>query len=983
MMRAKRVHHRLPTATATLTATADRPTAARTVRTALSMVLVSLGLIVVAKPACSQPFQPSRFFQNASNPLRSLPPMRALPITSGSTVNGASPSATTAPAYTDSESLRRTSTIRAIRFWDERQGVAVGDHGSILVTQDAGQTWSSRPVNTGCRFNDAIWVSARRIVVVGGGFDAITQISRGVVMVSNDAGKSWHPSSANELPYLHSVKNSDDADSRGNRNRGITAIGESDPITGATTFHSQNGGQSWQSSLPAPSERSDEAFRPHDLHPSVTATQSIKWSRLTGSKTVIRTSDQLSDDVLISGGDNGTILRSTDGGETWRRVHGDPASCAILVIAGTADAIPWALVGRESLEKRLRVNLLVGHPPALHTQLLEQAAMNLGVTALDTFPAVATDAFPDAGTNTCIESLKNWIDLHQPPVVAMDAAMPAEIKQSVLQHAVASGTAKVVEYSRGARAEMLMHDSAVLLACGALAGDFHDDSRLLVSGFEFTADSTTDPWIAITTRYGGGGKLAGGDSLGLGVRLTREHRLPGRADQASRRRSQIIRGRLKQQSTIDELFQDDSYTNRPHRQEEFASALSLLLDQTSRIDQFRSAWAIARKAIGTEFEVAVWNEIADRFPESSAARLAKLQSIARENSLEWRRHQTVMGSDGSFGQLNSEAQIAAQIGDVAPLPAASQELLPDRDGHAAIVSPFQSNPKDSPTSQLGVIQASASLPLGGEMANRSPTKPQASSKAAIDLAWQMHPVRLIVDDAVQRNKEHALIASLDQESDVEPTVTPQTQKHSADVRRIADRQTAWAYLLRPDSLQSTIAMRSETPPRLDGNLNEPFWNATNARSAETRSGVPLKLQFAWDDQFIYVAIQTPSDQFRLREVPQDVGTRDADLQGSDRVSIGFDIDQDLLTAMRLTMTRDGRTHDDLDGHPRWNPTWYLASREQDDTVVTEIAIEQSSLGVIVEPGDNWFVESESIPQDQARRYNMMPDPMTRIRVDFR
>nr|WP_143547763.1 hypothetical protein [Rhodopirellula sp. SM50] len=933
------------------------------------------------------------------------------------------------PPYCDSETLRVSATIRALQFWGQDRGVAVGDHGSIVVTADGGRSWKDVESGVQCRLNDILWVDDRRVVALGGGVDVVTRISRGVILVSHDAGASWRRSGDSELPLLHSIERTPGNHS-GDRRSSITAVGAPDPITGATSFQSRDGGRSWQSMLdpqatPTTNALPRSAPPGSSMRPTATAEQSASLSDRVNTRSIIRASCRLDDQTILCAGDHGNIFRSTDGGRTWSVVRstdatqGPPGSCAMLVIAANEDQIPWTLIGRETLEKRLRCNLIVGtlDPPTSHA--LDQAAMRLGVAAVDSFPA--------ADENDSLATLRRWIDVHQPPILALSDALPAETKTALLQHAVAGGTEKVVEFALHGRGETLLHDSAMLPDSGVLAGDFAADGLMLVSDFELAtgAEAAENPWVAINTRYSGGSQLARGDSLGLGVRLNRGHRLPPRQTKASRRRLNIIQGRLKQQAAITELLMTQTGASRQVTPDEFAEALSRLLDQTSREDQFRSAWSIARRSIGQPNPIAVWNEVSRRFNDSSAAQLLGLHARARQQSQEWDRHRALINRLRSAGETTaSTAPAATPFSDVQSLPDAAQELLPTGGGHAAIVSPFQSNRSATPDSQPTVIQASAALPLGNQRFNRlhrpnsllTPFR-QASEHTAdhqIDLAWQMHPVRLIVEDALARHPRSAsdqtasasdqAASATDQaasergtteqatseqatseQADEAPTGAPGAEHDfSADVRRIADHQSPWSSLLQPSSRQTAIAARTAEPPRLDGQLDELFWNTPGIQSAQTRGRRPLTLQFAWDEQYLYVAVQGPAEHFVSTDDAQPVGRRDADLTQSDRVTLGFDIDRDLLTAMNLSFTRRGRTHDDLDGSDRWNPTWYVATHASDDGVLTaEIAIEQRSLAVSLREGDTWFVEAQSLAAGRPRRYHLMPDPLTRVRVDFR
>ena len=101
-----------------------------------------------------------------------------------------------------------------------------------------------------------------------------------------------------------------------------------------------------------------------------------------------------------------------------------------------------------------------------------------------------------------------------------------------------------------------------------------------------------------------------------------------------------------------------------------------------------------------------------------------------------------------------------------------------------------------------------------------------------------------------------------------------------------------------------------------------------------------RLRLAYDSDHVYVAITCPSELLRP-DSHIDSGSssvRDNDLTQIDRMQIRIDTDRDLLTAMQLQVSDSRRTHDCIDGLPHWSPTWYFASKRNNDQVSFEIAI---------------------------------------------
>src|SRR6185503_19280261 len=93
-----------------------------------------------------------------------------------------------------------------------------------------------------------------------------------------------------------------------------------------------------------------------------------------------------------------------------------------------------------------------------------------------------------------------------------------------------------------------------------------------------------------------------------------------------------------------------------------------------------------------------------------------------------------------------------------------------------------------------------------------------------------------------------------------------------------------------------------------------------------------------DSEFLYVAIRclkAPNVDYKPDDSPR---PRDADLSRHDRVSLRFDIDRDYTTSFDLTVDSRGLTHDACWGDPTWNPTWYVAAANDENSWTIEAAI---------------------------------------------
>lgn len=989
---------------------------------ALLFLFCGMSPIAMAQRATARPLFRNNMHQLSSgqSALQGFSAPRAAPIQSSSSSGVLAPSALFAPDYCDIETLRSSATIRSIRFRNDRQGVVVGDHGLIAITIDGGITWNETRSGVECRLDDVIWTAKGQWVAVGGGYDAVTQLSRGVVVASRDGGQTWRRGGDTEMPYLWKLQTDNSPiNSRSNRQVNLRATGEQDPVTGASQFESRDGGRTWQPVI-------SNALATDRLRPkSVTAHEAAMWAKVTGAHAVIRASCRLGDNTVLAVGDHGLILRSPDDGNTWQPVslHGKsaqtkPPSTGVLFVTSRMDRVPWALIGREALEERLRTCVLVQQRDGSASKT--SAGFTSGVTGNDTAKAAAEGAAMRLGAasleiftqDDTTKQLSRWLETHRPPILAIDSQMDASIKTELLQKAVVAGTTKVIEFGFEERGESTLHDDAMLPSTGVLAGDFQIDARLAVTAMMSENSSATNRWTTIDIRYDAGHGSRRSE-LADGVRLSDQHRLPARIRKASGRRLQVVQGRLKQNELLSKLHQSDDSVVSLER------SLNQLLSQTSQTDRFRLAWTFASKSSNARTRAASWKLLFDQFPGSSACQLAKLHLDARKTSVEWQR---VLQSDLSRNSQSARVSTATagfnethpsgvQRNDIRLASGETlRELTPQGGVHSTIVSPFQQPSPSGSVIQVGAQSPTIASPLAQPAAtaqspsvlSSSTTDSTINSQPAIDLAWQVHPMRLIVADAAERARvraerfyeiEQGMVAASRPTGDHAPADAlvaddvPFTGHDSsgpdglsADLRRTANRNTPWSPLLQTSSPQARQATHASKPPRLDGVLDETWWQQDARPDRRPTNPGP---RVAYDDRFVYLAIkiplpETPSQRFDKSEI----GKRDADLRSANRTRVQLDLDRDLLTGFELQFTVDGRTRDTIDGDTRWDPIWYVASKQTGDHVTTEIAIEQSSLGSGIEPGDQWFINLETFEAGQAERHRWMPEPTSRIRVDF-
>lgn len=162
----------------------------------------------------------------------------------------------------------------------------------------------------------------------------------------------------------------------------------------------------------------------------------------------------------------------------------------------------------------------------------------------------------------------------------------------------------------------------------------------------------------------------------------------------------------------------------------------------------------------------------------------------------------------------------------------------------------------------------------------------------------------------------------------------------SETRDLAQREL-WTSYATPDAPQAIAhCKQAGARPHLDGLLSDPCWEAANevhlsARPASSEAleqdGDRSMVMFAYDDQYLYVALSAPRAAGAPRDLPQTRGRKhDADLTRHDRFSIRLDIDRDYFTWYEFQVDQRGWTSESCWEDRRWNPNWYVAA-EADET----------------------------------------------------
>lgn len=146
-------------------------------------------------------------------------------------------------------------------------------------------------------------------------------------------------------------------------------------------------------------------------------------------------------------------------------------------------------------------------------------------------------------------------------------------------------------------------------------------------------------------------------------------------------------------------------------------------------------------------------------------------------------------------------------------------------------------------------------------------------------------------------------------------------------------------------------------PHLDGKLDDECWKGIKPLTLGESSGevkeYGTKAYFAADDEYLYFAVECTHPAGK--NLPKaEKRQRDDDLRGRDRVDILLDVDRDYQSYYRLQIDQRGCVAEDCTGDRTWNPKWFVAVEPTDTGWTAEIAIPRSELtGGVFKPGLTW------------------------------
>ncbi|SMP70417.1 hypothetical protein SAMN06265222_11341 [Neorhodopirellula lusitana] len=853
-----------------------------------------------------------------------------------------------------------------------RVGIVVGDGGTILRTDDGGKTWlpidqiyrsddelAARPVAFGAKrkarrswpipfwhFYDLAWLSPVDVVVIGGSFEPVTGISRGVCLFSSDAGQTWSLGDANEMPRL--VELVRPADSVQASSPVIEAIGDAAEASGVNHFFSHDGGRTWvEDTVVRTSTRTDDHGR---LQPDRTARGDLAVGRF--GAIWVRESE-------VSTG-------SSPNRSHWRAVRGDSRHAAVAFVIASASTAPWSVIGRESLHEHLRVSVAIDPmlkktSGATSVDRIVDAAKGLGVASCEELRLDAQGRSRDG-----VACRLAWLNEHRPSVVALDSSLPTRTREAWL-NAIAQARnstrgatpfpQRVVITRRGGDSdanpgEMLTTDAAIWRRSSILRSDaLMTDPACLAGDFALDALMMCEPGtgiddaVEVTTLDDQSGSIRRDISLAAGVRLAVGQRhSETEIYHAAHRRLQIATARATQSSRLRGQLTRIASTGRSggelaaSDERAVQQAISGVLAVTAAEDRTRLLWdAFVRVSQSPETSSAMQDlmlkELASNASPASIRRWATWALQTRGASVE--RHFASQArlavSKWSGAQLagvplsNSRSADALFAGRSAPEnqqqrfngesaghsgdPGDAPEVMAVSHSDGRAVSPFQVAPASYESSYASSVAPTTIL------------VPQAKNTVwQTTPRWnaQSVPGQANTGSSDPRTGSRLSQSSLDDES---------MQRLNWDYHPVimAGRRVDVGDSSKPSRVATGVWLNPSDRPYLDGLLTEVCWR--NAKRLELDQA---QLRHAVDADFDYFGITLPvNEELTQREI-----------------ILRLDCDGDYLTTIDLKLASDGRQSASVDGAVPVAIQWHAA--RSSDSCSVEFAVLKADLPASVQ-----------------------------------
>ncbi len=201
-----------------------------------------------------------------------------------------------------------TGATVAMDFFDENNGLVLGQHGEYFITGDGGSSWSRHTFADGLQLNAVSYLTSSKIIMIA---------DEGMYYLSEDSGSSWQSKQVNARRSLHGIHFT------GEKTMGYMVGGE------GFIAKTEDGGQSWQE---LPSEIDTDIYGVYAVNDSVayavgalgsivkTENTGVDWQFINSGLDTDLTHisfNRSNPSIGVIGGKKGTILRTINAGLTF------------------------------------------------------------------------------------------------------------------------------------------------------------------------------------------------------------------------------------------------------------------------------------------------------------------------------------------------------------------------------------------------------------------------------------------------------------------------------------------------------------------------------------------------------------------------------------------------------------------------------------------------------------------------------------------
>ena len=844
------------------------------------------------------------------------------------------------------------------KFVSESDGIVVGQHQSYAAVVADHAVVINRPEST---------LRAIRAVSLDDSATGWIAGDGGFLLTTTDAGVTWK-SPEGEIPreILETM------DFHVVAHEGSTVILGGEP--GACLLRSSDNGQSW----------------------------SLVSVPLNGRLSRIRF---VNETEVIGVGSLGQIVKSSDGGSSWRAVRSSGFRTGVLNMITDADKASWHLLSTVSVEQGVRaVAVQISQPLSLEGDaLLDGVPMSEHCTAAVTqmggndtsshwmFPRTKPEHHRsseqlitewnrqnDGKLRKLLplriaRDIRNW----RPSVIAIESSSKddavAAILREVMPLAVALASDDqaggiqlsqlglppwtvdrvVMRVPQNESATLTFRDDDLLPSLGTTSGLLQDATqKLFTRAIDATSTLPGESGYELLLDSSGTPSVA---NLFDGIynHLKSDARRP--YDVRSRDQIQALQRTL--QTSHIESTALNGHMQLAQTEDALVGQLYGIganLPATLAMKQLRDLAEINLQQNNMEGYLAVQQEILRRYPTSDEAQAAAEMLLLFYSSAEARHYR--------LRAVNAKTSTTES-------PAPALRGTPD-DASAQSSSPYSVHPK---------LQTASTSPFASGATD---------ALAALHQRWDSHAMTAftILSNATGGKNSASLNPLVHLRIAANYRLQQKNGEQATILSELSQRDDQYALFARceiqVDNMPSApllplinLPKRTERP-FLDGVLTDSIWEdaqeilltpfvrdaldpATGIRRKfiTQANGVSSLTMLAWDDEFLYLAAVFELAPEKSEPIELVLNrTYDSEHENRDRLELEIDTDRDFGTTFQLTVDESGKTSDRCWMLDQWNPKWFVALDTDDRTWRVEAAIPLSELsGHGAKPGDLWNI----------------------------